>query len=283
MRLAAAVSFVLVLVVSVSALGEPARPDAYGPCCPRVKGQKAPVAQPRAGGAVLVGPRNVCQTRAVSLVYETTTHSANMVEVNGSLLCPARLFTMAGAQLQWGGARHLALVLGPRRVALTLGSHDVTITEGGDARTVRWALCPRLLNGITYAPLRPLAEALGLSVDFNAGVVVVGDARAGAAAAPQPTTCPADRVERALGVVVVRSPADSALGAGIGIVEVGADGLAAQAGVQPRDVIIECNGTRVRCPKDLDDLLTQAAQRQAKAIQQLTVARGSEKLLLQAP
>jgi len=90
-------------------------------------------------------------------------------------LAQAHVITDMAGRLEWGGQRHFVLIRGSRRVELTLGSHAVTIGEGGDTKMVFWALCPRLLNGISYAPVRPLAKALGLGVSFSDSVVTLQD------------------------------------------------------------------------------------------------------------
>lgn len=277
---------VLVVLLAVTltsvACAQPPAGGGYGPCCPLVKGQKAPTAHTSAAGTVLTGPRYVCQTKPVSLVINGATHRVDALEVTGSLLTPVRLFTMAGANLEWGGSRQVVVTMGPRRVELTLGSHAVTINDGLETRMVSWPLCPRLLNGVTYAPLRLLAEALGLFVSFEGGAVRIGTGRTPLMGATAPTgQCPADRVDEGLGVVVVRSPADSDFGVGAGIVEVKPGGLAAGLGVQAKDVIIGCDGKTVKCPKDLDQILTQL-KASGGTIQTFVVARGQAKVTLPA-
>lgn len=285
MRLPACLSSALVVVVILSllvisaALAEPSQ-GAYGPCCPLVKGQKAPKAFTTAAGTVVTGPSYVCRTKAVTLSYEGKTIPLDAMEAAGSLLVPARLFTMTGANLEWAERRQLVLTRGTQRVELALGSHAVTIYDGTDSRMVSWPLCPRLINGVSYAPLRGLAEALGLAVTYEHGVVTVSSTQAAGATAAAPATCPADRVEEALGVSVVRSPANSNFGVGVGIVDVKPDGTAAGLGVQARDVIIGCNDQPVKCPKDLDQILTQL-QTNGGTIRTLVVARGAEKIALQ--
>jgi hypothetical protein len=291
MRLAAFSTLGIVVVVGLIflltsfAVAQPAQSGSYGPCCPLVKGQKAPATSTTAAGTVVTGPRYVCATKPVKLAFGGTTHSVNAMEVTGTLLVPARLFTMMGADLEWGGNRKFVISRGPRRVELSLGSHAVTITNGAEPQMVSWPLCPRLLNGVSYAPLRPLAEALGLAVTFKDGVVNVtgGDAPAAGTAPADGAagSCPADRVEAGLGVTVVRSPADSAFGVGTGIIEVKPDGVAASLGVQAKDVIIGCDGKPVKCPKDLDQALAQL-KASGGSIKTLVVARGNEKVTLQA-
>ena len=273
---------ILLVVLISSALAQPPSGGGYGPCCPLAKGHKALTARTTATGTVLTGPRYVCQTKPVTLSYEGVTHSVNAMEVTGSLLVPARLFTMMGADLEWGGNRQFVLTRGARRVELMLGSHAVTIADGTQSQMVSWPLCPRLINGISYAPLRGLAEALGLTAACQDGVVTVTSPGAPGGAATKPAAeCPADRVEAGLGVTVVRSPADSAFGVGAGIITVQPDGLAAKLGVQPHDIIIGANDKPVKCPKDLDQILT-GLKANGGTIQTLVVARGQAKITLPA-
>ncbi len=270
----------LILALTSGALAQPAQ-GSYGPCCPLVKGQKAPTAQTSATGTTLTGPRYVCVTKPLSLTVNGARHTVQALEVTGSLLTPARLFTMAGANLEWGGDRHLVLTRGARRVELMLGSHAVTIYDGTDSQMVSWPLCPRLIRGISYAPLRPLAEALGLVVAYDNGAVAITASETGGGPAVAAASCPADRVDAALGLTVVRSPAASAFGVGAGIVEVKPGGMAESFGVQTNDVIIGCDGKPVKCPKDLDDILARLKPT-GGTIQTLIVARGQEKVTLQA-
>ena len=205
---------------------------------------------------------------------------AEALAVNGALLVPARLLGMAGAVLTWEGNRRLTLTRGPRRVELTLGSHAVTVVQGQETDMLSWALCPRQVNGVSYAPLRPLAEALGLTVGFAAGAVTVtAPVPPAETPAPEAGSCPADRVERGLGVTVVRSPADSDFGVGAGLMAIQPDGLAAQFGARPGDVIIAANDVVIKCPKDLDQLLAKLRTANA-SLTVLVVARGKEKVTL---
>lgn len=265
--------FALALTAAVAA---PAA-GVYGPCCPLVKGQK-PLAL---SGTALSGPRHVCETRSLNLSLNGETRTITALETQGSLLVPARLFTALGAALEWGGNRQLTLSLGARRVALQLGSHAATLSDGAETQMVSWPLCPRLVSDISFVPLRLTATALGLNLTIVDGVISLTPG-AGAATAPEsgPTKCPADRVEEALGVTTVRSPADSAFGVGAGLTQVKAEGLGARFGLKPGDVIIGANGRPVRCPKDLDQILRQAAAAPGD-LHVLTVARGPEKLTLQ--
>lgn len=267
--------------LSLSVQAQPAKSGGYGPCCPLVKGQALPMASAGGGQATMSGPRYVCRTKPVSLVYEGATHAVDTIEVTGSLLAPARLLTMTGANLEWGGQRHFVLTRGAHRVELTLGSHAVTVANGSDSQMVSWPLCPRLLHDIAYVPLRPLAEALGLKLSFQDGVVTVAEAGSAAQALSAPGECPADRVEEALGVKLVRSLANSAFGVGAGIEEVNPGGLGAAFGMQPRDVILAANGTPVKCPKDLDQLLARLKADNG-SLRTLVVVRGREKVTLQA-
>jgi len=288
----AATVLVSMLVLASGALGAPAQSGNYGPCCPLVKGQKAPTARPSAQGT-LVGPQHACVTKQVTVVFAGAAHPVQMQEVNGSLLCPVRMMGLTGACVCWEGNRRMTVSRGALSAGLTMGSHAVKVEDGGAMRVASWALCPRLLNGVAYAPLRALAEALGLKVGFENGVVTLAEPAASEATAPAPVapavpaapaagSCPADRVEAALGVAVVRSPAASAFGTGVGITEVRAGGLAESLGLQAKDVVISCNEKPVRCPMDLDSILTEL-DAGGGMIETLVVARGQEKLTLQAP
>jgi membrane-associated protease RseP (regulator of RpoE activity) len=270
------------MALTSGALAQPPPGGGYGPCCPLVKGQKPPTAHTSAAGMTVTGPRYVCQTKPVSLAINDATHRINALEAAGSLLAPVRLFAMVGASVEWGGNRQIVVTRGPRRVELTLGSHAVTIYDGADTQMVSWPLCPRLVEGISYAPLRALAEALALVVSYQDGTVAVQETGTpGGAVMTPPMECPADRVDGALGVTIVRSPADSNFGAGAGIVEVKPGGLAENFGVRAGDVIIGCDDQPVKCPKDLDQILTQL-KTTGGTIQTLVVARGKDKLTLTA-
>ena len=272
----------LIMALTSGALAQPPPGGGYGPCCPLVKGQKAPTAQTSAAGTTVTGPRYVCTTKPVSLAINDVTHAVNALEAAGSLLTPVRLFALVGATVEWGGNRQIVVARPPRRVELTLGSHAATIYDGTDTRMVSWPLCPRLIEGVSYAPLRLLGQALGLAVSFTDGVVSVAeaDSTTGTVLRP-PVECPADRVEAALGVKVVRSPADSNFGVGAGIAEVKAGGMAESFGVLAGDVIIGCDDKPVKCPKDLDQILAQL-KTTGGAIQTLIVARGKDKVTLTA-
>lgn len=270
----------LLLALALMAQAQPAKSGNYGPCCPLVKGRTQPKATMAGGQKALAGPRHICETKPISITYDGATHAVDMIEVTGSLLAPARMLMMTGADLEWGGQRHFMLIRGARRVELTLGSHAVTISNGSDTKMVSWPLCPRLLNNISYVPLRPTAEALGLDVAFENGVVTLTETGVSAETPVKAAQCPADRVEEALGATIIRAPAESALGVGTGILEIKPDALAAGMGLRAKDVIVEANGKRVNCPKDLDDLLT-SLKADNGTIKTLVVVRGKEKITLQ--
>jgi len=279
--LAFGVSAWLVLILVGVALAQSTGATQYGPCCPLVEGRQPLDVQTTAAGTTVIGPRYTCKTTQVSLAYGSDTHRSNMLEATGSLLCPARLFTMTGAGVEWGGNRHLVLTRGPRRVDMTVGSHEVQVTDGGETQTVSWPLCPRLVNGIGYAPVRSLSAALGLLVNYDNGVVTLRPEEIPTGTAVQAAICPADLLDDGLGVIVLRSPAHSAFGMGIGVQEVSAGGLAESFGLEPGDVIISCDGKSLQCPRELDQMLT-AAQERNDNIKVLVVARGQEKLTLSA-
>lgn len=271
----------LVLAVVGVASAQSMGPGQYGPCCPMVEGRQALGVQTTAAGTTVTGPRYTCKTTQVSLAYGSDTHSSNMLEATGSLLCPARLFTMTGAGVEWGGNRHLVLTRGSRRVDMALGSREVQVTDGGETHTVSWPLCPRLINGIGYAPVRSLGMALGLLVSYDDGTVTLRPEEIPTGTTLQAATCPADLLDDGLGVVVLRSPAHSAFGMGVGVQEVTAGGLAEGFGLEPGDVIISCDGKPTQCPRELEQMLM-AARERGDSVQILVVARGQEKLTLGA-
>jgi hypothetical protein len=201
---------------------------------------------------------------------------------------PARIFGLTGAAVEWSGGRQVTATREARTVSLTLGSHAVRVVADGKPTDASWDLCPRLRDDVTYVPLRSMAEALGLAVAWQDGVVVLSAAGSQASATPEPgqpveaaAKCPADRVEEALKVKVLRSPADSTSGPGVQILEL-LDGSPLKAlDVQPGDVIVVCDGQRTKCPRDLDVLLAKEKADSA-SVSSLVVMRGAEKLALPA-
>jgi S1-C subfamily serine protease len=125
-----------------------------------------------------------------------------------------------------------------------------------------------------------VAEALGLAVEWEPGTVKLGPGEATAAATEAPADCPASRVEKALGITVVRGPVSSPFGPGLGVLAVDAGGRAAELGLQPQDVILACGDTPISCPRDLDAVIAKQ-QAEKQCVCKLTVARGQTKLTLQ--
>ncbi len=284
-----AVVVAAVLLAPVVLAAETSAPGP-GPCCPAVKGQHAPVAHKTpAGTTELVGPRFVCQApRPLNLVFQGETHQVGSIEAAGSVLVPAHAFALLGGTVAPQGDRGLTIALGPRQLALTLGSPSVQVTDGTATRQATWPLCPRRLDGVPWVPLRSAAEALGLRVEWRIGTIVLSPTgRQGKVSlrehkvAPAAGKCPADRVEEALGIKVLRSPADTPVGSGTQVLELFATTPLTVFGVQPGDIILVWNDERIKCPKDLDDQLARE-KAASQTVKRLIVMRGTEKLTLLA-
>ena len=274
-------AFVAVLAASVAVtVAAQAADSQYGPCCPVTHGSKF---QNRDN----VDPRYTCSTvKRISLRYGSDTQALDAIEVAGSLLVPARMFLLTGGDIGWAGGREVTLDRAGRTVRLTLGSHVVRIVADGKTTEASWDLCPRQRGGVTYVPLRPMAEALGLTVAWQDGVVVLaaggptpprGDGQPVEAAAK----CPADRVEEALKVKILRSPADSSFGSGAQVLELLEGSPLKALGVQASDVIVVWDGQRIKCPRDLDVQLAKEKADNAN-VSKLVVMRGADKLSLPA-
>lgn len=272
---------VLAVAGSGMVFGQPAATGQYGPCCPLVQGQKALAVTTRAGGMTVTGPRQTCQSRRVTVVLGGTPQTVEALSVAGTLLVPARLFQLMDADMTWEGNRQLTIARGDREVAMRVGSFAVT-THGSDApQTVSWPLCPRLIQGMVYVPVRSLAEALELNVAYRDGQVHVTEpVTLTSMSTASAIGCPADTVEMALGVMTVRSLSPSHFGAGVGILEVNPNGVAASFGVRPGDVILGANGRRTVCPKDIGLYLMSNGLADASGINTLTVSRGERKVIL---
>jgi hypothetical protein len=265
--------------LAVAAVGDqPAgTQQACGPCCPLAHGTP-----PKAiSGVGSLGPRHTCRRLpSFSLAYEGKTYPVGAVEAADIVLVPERTLGVTGAVVEWQGERKSTIALGTKTLHLTLGSRTVTVEEGDQSTEATWTLCPRLLGGITYVPLRSAAEALGLSVAWKNGTVTLdqGQPVAGGTAA----SCPASRVEEALGVTVVRGPVSGPLGSGVGVVTVADGGRGAELGLQPKDVIVMCNGKPTTCPLDLDGIIT-TIKSSNQCVCCLEVVRNGEKVKLQKP
>jgi len=257
--------------------------QAYGPCCPMGQGGQpgAMTGGRRWSGARAIGPRYTCQRLpAFSLAYQGKTYPIEAVQAAGTVMVPERTLGITGAEVEWLGGRESTVSLGSKVLHLTLGSRTVKVVEGDQTTESTWALCPRLLGGVTYVPLRSAAEALGLSVAWENGTVTLehGQPVAGGTAAE----CPASRVEEALGVTVVRGPVGAAGASGVGVLTVTEGGRGAELGLQPKDVIVMCNGKPTTCPLDLDGLIaTIKAANQCVCC--LEIVRDGQKLKLQKP
>jgi len=91
----------------------------------------------------------------------TSGHSALLF--GGVTLAPVRdIAEWAGAELEWQG-EEVAIVRGEERIALRAGS----VLAYVNGREIELPAEPRIIAGTTYAPVRPLAEGLGLSVQFD--------------------------------------------------------------------------------------------------------------------
>lgn len=256
----------------------------YGPCCPYVTGHNVPAAANPASywdeRGRYRGPERVCLTpKPVSVVFEGKAHRVDAVEVNGNLLIPQRVLAITGATVDYAGGGKTVAALGSRKLELTLGHHEVNIAVGDNSVQTTWSLCPRLRHDISYVPLRPAAQALGLAVYWDGQQIVL------TSGGPVPTglstaKCPADQMEEDLGVTLLRGPLSGPFGPGIGILAVTDGGRGAQLGLQPRDVILTANGKRVQCPKDLEAALT--ASEGTTTLNSLGIARGRQQMTLGA-
>jgi hypothetical protein len=253
--------------------------EQYGPCCPMAKGHHASMHSP-SDSASMTGPRFTCSSpKPIALTYAGTKREVKAMEGNGTLFVPERLFAITGATIEFKGGRVSSVSLGARTVEITAGSHGVKVTADGATKDVTWEMCPRMHMEVTYVPLRSMAEALGLSVDMvNGGLVLAeagGETPAPAATPEAKHPCPADEIEQALGLTVMRGMANTKWGTGVGVVKVTPGSRACAMGVLAQDIIIEANGTRVKCPKDLAAL---DASESAGAVKRLTVVRDKHKM-----
>jgi hypothetical protein len=274
---------VLALVASIAAGPAGAAPTGtaqYGPCCPITHGDsfKGNSASEYWGlDGRQTGPRFTCLSpERISLRYGDKSFPVYAVEASGSLLIPAQTFRLIGASVEWSGGRALTASLGPRSLALTLGGHEVGLREGGNTTQTSWELCPRLRNDVAYVPLRPMAEALGLSVAWAPGEVTLAGASGARVATDTAAECPASKLDAALGIVAARGEIEGPFGPGVGILEVHAGGNGEKMGLQPKDVILAAGGTRVTCPRDLEAIIAQN-QSTSTLPCAITVVRGGVK------
>jgi S1-C subfamily serine protease len=94
--------------------------------------------------------------------------------------------------------------------------------------------------------------------------------------------CPVTQLQDKLGITVVHGQVAGPWGPGIGVLEVNSGGNAAKLGLQPRDVILEANGQRVSCPRDLQEAMTRSHEAKLAPCS-LIVARNGEKTSLKCP
>ena len=271
--------------LSVAAVGDEAGTagQAPGPCCPQAQGTPPRViaAAGNWNATGSAGPRHVCRRLpSFSIAYQGKTYPVEAVEAADTVLVPERTLGITGAAVEWLGGRKSTIALGTRTLHLTLGSRTVSVVEGDQSTESTWALCPRLLGGVTYVPLRPAAEALGFSVAWENGAVTLerGEPAAGGTTAE----CPASRVEVALGVTVVRGSVSGADASGVEVLTVAEGGRGAELGLQPKDVIIMCNGKPTTCPLDLDGIIT-GIKAANQCVCCLEVVRDGQKIKLQKP
>ncbi len=266
--------------------------EEYGPCCPMAKGQKPAATRTPSDAASMRGPRFTCSSpKPIALAYGGTTRPVKAMEANNTLLVPERIFAISGAVVEFKGGRTSSVALGARTVEFTAGSHKVKVTAEGSTSEQNWEMCPRMHEGVTYVPLRATASALGLSVEWKNGALTMAESGGEQPASPapaeaaseeaKPAECPADRVEQALGVTVLRGMGNTSWGPGAGVVKVIDGSQACAMGVKAQDIILEANGKRVKCPMDLDGVLD--LSKPGGGIEKLTVVRDKHKVELTAP
>lgn len=106
-------------------------------------------------------PRRVPE---VSLKYGDETFTATTLTSNSSLMVPVRTFENFGVVVEWTGSG----------TTLTKGYQSVTMVSGS-SDSGRWSPAPRMRRGTLYVPLRAVAGALGLVLDKQDDVIVVGE------------------------------------------------------------------------------------------------------------
>ena len=248
-----------------------------GPCCPRIQGPG-----PFAGDASqpYMGPKYLCSgATKLAVIYDRFFADTQGVNAAGTLLIPVRTFTITGAEIETPDRRTVIVNMPSRSVRLTLGSHDVTVSVGDQSVAMVFAMCPRLRNGVTFVPARAMAGALGLSVDWEPGTLTLspGAVAVEAQTAAAGVRCPVDQLDDALGIAAVPGQVETPFGLGVGVVSVVPGGRADTLGLQPKDVVLACDGTRVTCPKDLHAIMTEKRAAGAAPCT-LTISRDGEKL-----
>jgi ankyrin repeat protein len=94
-------------------------------------------------------------------------------------LVPLReLGEWVGAVVDWNPP-HILLTKEALKVELTMDGATATVTDTQGSRNLTLALAPQVINDTTYVPLRFVAEALGVTVDYQAAnhvvVLAIGD------------------------------------------------------------------------------------------------------------
>lgn len=91
--------------------------------------------------------------------------------VDGRTLLPARsLVEMLGGDVDWDGyLRQVAIVHNNTHILLTIDNPTALINN----QPIQMDVPPQIINGFTKVPLRFVADALGVYVDFYNGVVMI--------------------------------------------------------------------------------------------------------------
>lgn len=232
-------------------------------------------------GGTYVGPRYNCGTsERIELQFGDTSYPVDALEAADTLLVPVRVFGLIGAKIDYGSDSHVAATLGGRSLDLTPGMHTVSIVDNGTKSDVAWDLCPRVINDVTYVPLRPAADAFGLMVNWAPGAVKLEAGSATGVQADAAAECPVSKLQAKLGITAVHGQVDGPFGLGIGVLTVDPSGSAAAIGLHPKDVILSYNDKRVTCPRDLEEALT--AGDASPCNYTLTVIRDGAKVILEA-
>ncbi|MDR3277530.1 MAG: copper amine oxidase N-terminal domain-containing protein, partial [Oscillospiraceae bacterium] len=90
---------------------------------------------------------------------------------NGRVYAPARFIAEAfGIAVSWdGGTQTATLARGGTEVRLQIGSRELIRTAAEKRETVQLDVAPLLRGGRTLLPVRPWAEAFGLTVQWDGG------------------------------------------------------------------------------------------------------------------